>query len=62
MVGEGKWHLVPFYEDATILIRNYETNTVSKLSCYSSDKHFGRRGMHNYDYLLTCGGECILQQ
>ena len=46
MVGEGKWHLVPSYEDATILIRNYEINTVTKFSYFSSDKDFGRIGMH----------------
>ena len=30
MVGEEKWYLVPSHEDAIILIRNYETNTVTK--------------------------------
>ena len=55
LVGEGKWHLVPSYEDATILIRNYETNTVTKFSCFSSGKDFGRIGMHYYDNLLTYG-------
>ena len=55
LVGEGKWHLVPSYEDATILIRNYETNTVTKFSCFSSGKDFRRIGMHYYDNLLTYG-------
>ena len=57
MVKEGKLHLVPSYEDATILIRNYETNTVTKFSCFSSDKGFGRIGMYYYDNLLTYGSE-----
>ena len=30
MVGEEKWYLVPSYEDAIVLIRNYETNTATK--------------------------------
>ena len=61
MVGAEKWHLVPSYEDATILIRNYETNTVTKFSCFSSNKGFGRIGMHYYDNLLTYGSEFKLQ-
>ena len=28
-VGEGKWYLISYYEDTTILIGNYETNTVT---------------------------------
>ena len=43
MVGEAKWHLVPSYEDATILIRNYETITVIKFSCFSSEQCIGSR-------------------
>ena len=57
MVREGKWHLVPFYEDATIFIRNYETNAVIKFSCFTNDKGFRRIGMHYYDNLLTYGSE-----
>ena len=57
MVGTEKWHLVPSYEDATILICNYETNIVTKFSCFSSDKGFGRIGMYYYDNLLTYGSE-----
>ena len=36
VVGEEKCYLVSSYEDATILIGNYETNTVTKFwcSCY----------------------------
>ena len=49
MVGEGKLHLVASYENAAILIRSYETNTVTKFSCFSSDKGFGRIGMHYYE-------------
>ena len=30
MVGEEKCYLVSSYEDATILIGNYDTNTVTK--------------------------------
>ena len=62
MVREGKLHLVPSCEDATILIRNYETNTVTKFSCFSSNKGFGRIGMHYYDNLLTYGREFKLPQ
>ena len=29
MVGEEKWYIVSSYENAIILIRNYETNTVT---------------------------------
>ena len=58
MVGEIKWYLVSSYEDATILIGNYETNTVTKFSSFSSDKDFGR-SMHNYDYSLTYGSEFL---
>ena len=57
MVGEGKLHLVASYENAAILIRSYETNTVTKFSCFSSDKGFGRIGMHYYENLLTYGSE-----
>ena len=58
MISEEKWYLVSSYEDATILIGNYETNTVTKFSCFSSDKDFGR-SMLNYDYLLTYGSELL---
>ena len=58
MIGEGKWYLVSSYEDATILIGNDETNTVTKFSCFSSDKDFGR-SMLNYDYLLIYGSEFL---
>ena len=34
MVGEGKWYLMSSY-DGTILIGNYETNTVT-ISCHAS--------------------------
>ena len=61
MVGDGKWHLVPSYEDATILIRNYEKNTVTKFSCFTRDKGFGRIGMRYYDNLFTYGSEFKLQ-
>ena len=60
MVGEGKWYLVSSYEDATILNGHYDTNKVTKFLCFSSDNDFGR-SMHNYDYLLTYGGEFLLQ-
>ena len=56
MVGERKWYLVSSYEDATILIDNYKTNTVTKFSCFFSDKDFGR-SMYNYAYLLAYGIE-----
>ena len=62
MVREGKLHLVPSYEDVTILIRNYEANTVTKFSCFSSNKGFRRIGMHYYDNLLTYGSEFRLPQ
>ena len=39
------------WEDATILIYNHLTNTVTKLTCVSANKDFGRLGTHNYDYL-----------
>ena len=61
MVGEEKWHMLPSYEDGTILICNYETNTATKFSCFSSDKDFGRIAMHYYDNLLTYGKEFKLQ-
>ena len=32
MIAEEKWYLVSSYEDATILIDNYKTNTVTKFS------------------------------
>ena len=64
MVGEEKWHLVPSYEDATILIRNYETNTVTKFSCFSSNKDFVRIGIHLITiifYICSCILHCTFQ-
>ncbi|XP_065683959.1 uncharacterized protein LOC100197960 isoform X3 [Hydra vulgaris] len=38
---EGKWICAESYEEILALIQNYETETVSKFSCYSADKNFG---------------------
>ena len=46
MIGERKWYLVSSYEDATILIDNCKTNTVTN----SQEEVVAfERGMHNYD-------------
>ena len=46
MVGEEKWYIVSSYENAIILIRNYETNTVTWFFSWetrSSRPHLFRR-------------------
>ena len=60
MVGEVKWYLIS-YEDATSLIGNYETNTVTKLLCLSNIKDFGR-SIYKYDDLLTYESKALLQK
>ena len=37
---EGEWHT--FIEEALNLLREYETNSLTKFSYYSSDKEFGK--------------------
>ena len=47
MIVEGKWYLVSSYEDATILIDNYKTNTVTKFSWRSSSFQNNSSGYSN---------------
>ena len=37
--NDGDWHNVSSYEEVAFLIRYYETTTVIKFACYSSDKN-----------------------
>ncbi|XP_065670162.1 uncharacterized protein LOC136088917 isoform X2 [Hydra vulgaris] len=39
--GEGIWITAETYDEVLVLIRNYETDTVSKFSCYTAAKNFG---------------------
>ena len=39
---EGEWHTLYSIEEASNLLREYETNSITKFSCYSSDKGFGK--------------------
>ncbi|XP_065640911.1 uncharacterized protein LOC124805858 isoform X2 [Hydra vulgaris] len=41
LINEEKWICAESYEEILALIQNYETETVSKFSCYSADKNFG---------------------
>ena len=47
---EGEWHTlnsIEEVEEASNLLREYETNSITKFSCYSSDKGFGKIGKTN---------------
>ena len=39
---EGEWHTLSSIEEALNLLREDETNSLTKFSCYSSDKGFGK--------------------
>ena len=39
---EGEWHTLSSTEEALNVLREYETNSITKFSCYSSDKGFGK--------------------
>ena len=39
---EGEWHTLSSIEEALNLLREYERNSLTKFSCYSSDKEFGK--------------------
>ena len=39
---ESEWHTLSSIEEALNLLREYETNSLTKFSCYSSDKGFGK--------------------
>ena len=41
---EGEWHTLNSIEEASNLLREYETNGITKFSCCSSDKGFGKIG------------------
>ncbi|XP_065647595.1 uncharacterized protein LOC136077063 [Hydra vulgaris] len=41
LIKVEKWICAESYEEILALIRNYETETVSKFTCYSADKDFG---------------------
>ena len=41
---EDEWHALYSTEEASNLLREYETNSNTKFSCYSSDKGFGKIG------------------
>nr|XP_047130413.1 uncharacterized protein LOC105849654 isoform X2 [Hydra vulgaris] len=49
LINEGKWICAESYEEILALIQNYETETVSKFSCYSADKNFGNIGSKVFD-------------
>lgn len=40
----GTWKSVESYEAAQKLVKEHETNTVTKFSVYTSDKSFGKTG------------------
>ena len=44
---ESEWHTLNSIEEALNLLREYETNSITKFSCYSSDKGFGKIGKFN---------------
>ena len=41
---EGEWHTLHSREKASNLLQEYETSTITKFSCYSNDKGFGKIG------------------
>ena len=41
---EGEWHTLHTREEAPNLLQEYETSTITKFSCCSSDKGFGKIG------------------
>ena len=41
---EGEWHMLHTKEEAPNLLQEYKTSTITKFSCYSSDKGFGKIG------------------
>nr|XP_047144916.1 uncharacterized protein LOC100200664 [Hydra vulgaris] len=41
---EGSWVTVETYDEVLVLIHSYETETVSKFSCYSAAKNIGNMG------------------
>ena len=43
------------------MVEEGKWHTVTKSSCFSSDKDIEKTGMHYYDNLLTCGSEFKLQ-
>ena len=44
---EGEWHTLKSIEEALNLLREHETNSITKFSCYRSDKEFGKVGKFN---------------
>ena len=47
IVMECEWHTLNSIAEALNLLREYETNSITKFSCYSSDKGFGKIGKFN---------------
>ena len=41
---EGEWHTLHTRKEASNLLQEYETSPITKFSCYSSDKGFGKIG------------------
>ena len=41
---KGEWHTLHSREEASKLLQEYETSTITKFSCQSSDKGFGKIG------------------
>ena len=41
---EGEWYTLHTREEASNLLQEYETSPITKFSCYSSDKGFGKIG------------------
>ena len=41
---EGEWRTLHSREEASHLLQEYETSIITKFSCYSSDKGFGKIG------------------
>ena len=41
---EGEWHTLHSREKASNLLQESESSTITKFSCYSSDKRFGKIG------------------
>ena len=39
---EGEWHTLSSIDEALNLLQEYGTNSLTKFSCYSSDKGFGK--------------------
>ena len=40
IVMEGEWYTSNSIEETLNLLRGYETNSITKFSCYSSDREF----------------------